>query len=82
MNNQENDFNKKYFDVEEIVISNNLDFSKILEPDNEIKYVRIQPYEDDVLRDKNFLMKIGEICKQKNITIFLEGTFWLILIIN
>ncbi|OUQ74881.1 hypothetical protein B5E48_11530 [Massilimicrobiota sp. An105] len=74
LNIKENDFIKKYFDDEEIVISNNLDFSKILEPDNEIKYVRIQPYEDDVLRDKNFLMKIGEICKQKNITIFLEGT--------
>ena len=71
---EETDYIRKYFNDKEIVISNSSDLKKILKSGNDVKYIKIRPYEDEVLRDRDFLTKIGNICKEKNITIFLEGT--------
>lgn len=66
-------YKKKYYTEKEIVITNEKDLDKY-ENDNKIRTITIHPKDDQSLRSKEFLSKVGEFAKRKNITIFLEGT--------
>lgn len=67
-------YKKKYFYEKEILIETRKDLKKLeeLEP-KEIGLVRIKPSEDDILRSKEFIKEVGELCKAKGANIFLEG---------
>lgn len=67
---------KKPFE-QSIIIRKTEDIAKLERQINEgklyIKSIRIQPQEDELLRDKNTLKKIGELCKKTDSIILLEG---------
>lgn len=68
-------YKKKYFYEKEIVIRSENDIEKIKIMDaGEIGIVRIQPEDDELLRSKGFITQIGNICKEKSVNIFLEGS--------
>ena len=66
-------YKKKYFTEKEVVISNEEDLKKY-EDDYTLRTITIHPKDDDTLRNGDFIEKVGEFAKRKNITIFLEGT--------
>lgn len=66
-------YKKKYFSEKEVVIANEEDLKKY-EDDYTIRTITIHPKDDDTLRNGDFIEKVGEFAKRKNITIFLEGT--------
>lgn len=67
-------YKKKYFYEKEVVIKTIEDLNRMCLMDSkEIGIVRIQPMDDELLRSKEFIEKIGNVCKEKGINIFLEG---------
>lgn len=67
-------YKKKYFYEKEVVIKSIEDLNRMCLMDGkEIGIVRIQPMNDELLRSKDFIEKIGGVCKEKGINIFLEG---------
>lgn len=69
-------YKRKYFSDEEVVITSKEELSKLSnnsEP-NTIKCIRIKPTNETDLRNKKFIKEVGELAKEKNITILLEGT--------
>jgi len=67
-------YKKKYFYEQEVIVSNEEDIEKIKGMNaREIGLVRIQPKDDILLRSKGFIKRIGVLCKEKGINIFLEG---------
>lgn len=66
-------YKKKYFSEKEIVIRDRNDLEKI-KSDNDIRTITIHPSDDFILRDRNFIDDVGKIAKEREITIFLEGT--------
>lgn len=67
-------YKKKYFYEEEIVVETRKDVEwlKTMNPWG-VGVVKIQPKNDQLLRDKIFLKEVGGICKDKNVPVFLEG---------
>ncbi len=66
------EYKKKYFFETETLIRNEQDFNNFVNnPD--IKEVTIRPVDDALLRDKDFLRKVGEEADKKGATIILEG---------
>ncbi len=69
-------YKRKYFSDEEVVITSKEELEKLSnnsEP-NTIKCIRIKPTNETDLRNKKFIKEVGELAKEKNITILLEGT--------
>lgn len=67
-------YKKKYFYEEEIVVETSDDVEQLKMMNAwEVGAVKIQPKNDRLLRDKEFLQEIGSICKDKNVPVFLEG---------
>ncbi len=66
-------YKKKYFTEKEIVITNERDLEKY-ENDTKLRTITIHPKDDEFLRSRDFLSKVGEFAKRKKVTIFLEGT--------
>lgn len=67
-------YKKKYFYEEEIVVETRDDVEQLKMMNAwEVGAVKIQPKNDRLLRDKEFLQEIGSICKDKNVPVFLEG---------
>lgn len=66
------EYKKKYFCEAETTIKDEESFQAFVNnPD--IKEVTIKPVEDILLRDKDFLKKVGEAAKKKDAAIILEG---------
>lgn len=66
------EYKKKYFCEAEATIKDEESFQAFVQnPD--IKEVTIKPVEDSLLRDKEFLKKVGEAAKRKDAAIILEG---------
>jgi len=66
------EYKKKYFCESEATITDEESFQAFVKnPD--IKEVTIKPVEDTLLRDKDFLKKVGEAAKRKDAAIILEG---------
>lgn len=76
MNRAQTKRKKKYFD-ESFLIRKMADLRKLEIESNttypKIRRIRIQPCEDELIRDKETLKKIGEIAKKINAVILLEG---------
>lgn len=67
-------YKKKYFYEKEVIISNESDIENLKYLDSkEVGIVKIQPIDDRLLRSKSFIAQIGEACKEKNVSILLEG---------
>ena len=66
-------FKRKYFVEEEYVIKTDFDLEKIRSENLAIKCIRVKPSDDKILRDKNFLKRVGELAKEKDMRILLEG---------
>lgn len=68
-------YKKKYFYEKEFIIDSN---ESLRELENigakNIGIVRIQPKDDELLRSKDFINNLGEICKSKGLNILLEGS--------
>ena len=72
--NVETNFKKKYFYETEVMIETQEDLANLKNRSSrEIGLVRIKPKEDDILRSKEFIKEVGELCKEKGVNIFLEG---------
>ena len=70
-----NQYKKKYFYEKEVLVETKEDLVKLeLMDSNEIGIVRIQPKDDDLLRSRDFIEKVGSICNKKGINILLEGS--------
>lgn len=67
------EYKKKYFYETEAVIQNEADYQAFKES-SDTKEVKLRPADDTLLRDKEFLKKIGEAAKEKGATIILEGS--------
>ncbi len=65
-------YKRKYFSDEEVVIKNEQDLEK-LDKATYVKCIRIQPDNDQTLRDRFFIKKVGEIARKNDIMILLEG---------
>ncbi len=70
------DYKRKYFTEEEIIITDIESLENLLkcEKTKTIRCIRIKPTNEKDLRDKNFIKKVGELAKEKDIPILLEGT--------
>ena len=66
------EYKKKYFGEAEATIKDEESFQAFVNNPN-IKEVTIRPVEDTLLRDKDFLKKVGEAAKKKGAAIVLEG---------
>ena len=65
-------YKRKYFRDAEMIIQNEEDYELFLDNSN-VKQVKICPTEDVLLRDKEFLRKVGLTAKERNASIILEG---------
>ena len=73
-----NTIRHKYFSDKSYVINSVSDVRKLENLSSHgdlstVKCIRIQPMEDELLRNKNILQRIGQIAKSLNATILLEG---------
>lgn len=67
-------YKKKYFSEKEYVIKNETDIDELKKMNaSEVGIIKIQPTDDRLLRSKEFINCIGVVCKEKNISILLEG---------
>lgn len=67
-------YKKKYFFEKELVIETEDDINQLKQSDaKRVGIVKIQPISAELLRNKEFINKIGNICKEKEIGIYLEG---------
>jgi predicted house-cleaning noncanonical NTP pyrophosphatase (MazG superfamily) len=66
-------YKKKYFFEDELIIRNSEDLTRFIN-DHSIKEVKLQLTDDTLLRDKEFLKKLGQVAVDRNATIILEGT--------
>lgn len=69
-------YKRKYFSDEEVIITSKEELEKLIQDSeaNTIKCIRIKPINETDLRNKKFIKEIGELARNKNITILLEGT--------
>ena len=69
-------YKRKYFSDEEITITSRAELEEALQSNNSdtIKCIRLKPTNEEDLRNKKFLKEVGDLAKEKNIIILLEGT--------
>lgn len=66
-------YKKKYYAEKEVVISS-LEDLKSYEGDKNLRTITIHPKDDETLRNRDFIDKVGTFASKYGITIFLEGT--------
>lgn len=66
-------YKKKYYTDKEKHICCIQDLDS-LDKDSSIRVIILQPKDDETLRDKYFISKVGEIAKKRDVRIYLEGT--------
>lgn len=66
-------YKRKYFKDEEYILTNKDDLENLKLDNAKIKCVRIKPNDEEILRNKDFLSKVGAIVAEKNLSILLEG---------
>lgn len=66
------EYKKKYFCEAEVTIKNEEDYLSFIN-NTDIRQVKIKPVDDALLRDKDFLKKVGEAAVKNNAAIILEG---------
>ena len=72
---KESRYKKKYFYEKEMVVKTRGDLNKIENTrSSDVGIVRIQPKDDSLLRSRSFICELGRVCKEKGVSIFLEGS--------
>lgn len=66
-------YKKKHNSDEEKTIESIEDLNEVEKSDT-IKIIRIYPMEESLLREKNFIERVGEIAQKKGLTIVLKGS--------